>query len=149
MNDDLLSGLPGDFDFVDLTHPFVGMPVWPTHPPFEQRRASSLEAGDVSNNHALCLSEHTGTHFGAPLHFIRGGRSIADVPVRRFFGRVATIGASDLAPDGELGVACLLDFEARHGMIAGRRRRYGNRGGNGLGLGDQFCGTGVRHDATT
>jgi kynurenine formamidase len=118
MNRDILNVFEGDFDYVDLTHPLrVGMPVWPGHPPFEQRRVSSLENGDLSCNHAVCLSEHLGTHFDAPLHFIRGGRSIAQVPVQRFFGRLATIDARDQAPDSAVGVERLLHFEAKHGAI--------------------------------
>ena len=118
MKQDIFRGLEGDFDFVDLTHPLrVGMPVWPDHPPFEQRKVSSLENGDLSCNHALCMSEHTGTHFDAPLHFIRGGRSIAEIPVQRFFGRLATIDARDQAPDSEVSVERLLRFEAEHGAI--------------------------------
>jgi kynurenine formamidase len=118
MSPDILNAFEGDFDYVDLTHPLrVGMPVWPDHPPFEQREVSSFENGDLSCNHALCLSEHTGTHFDAPLHFIRGGRSIAEVPVQRFFGRLATIDARDQAPDSEVGLVRLLQFEAEHGVL--------------------------------
>jgi kynurenine formamidase len=118
MNRDVLDVFEGDFDYVDLTHPLrVGMPVWPDHPAYEQRRVASLERGDRSCNHALCLSEHTGTHFDAPAHFILGGRTIASVPVRRFFGRLATLEASDQAPDSEVGIDRLLEFEARHGAI--------------------------------
>lgn len=118
MSQDILRAFDGAFDFVDLTHPLrVGMPVWPDHPPFEQRKVSSLESGDLSCNHALCLSEHTGTHFDAPLHFIRGGRSIGEVPVQRFFGRLATIDASDLGPDSEFDPGRLERFEAAHGVL--------------------------------
>jgi arylformamidase len=118
MADEGWPDMDGRFDFVDLTHPLrVGMPVWPTHPPFEQRRISSLESGDASCNHALCLSEHTGTHFDAPLHFFRGGRSIAAVPVCRFFGRLATIDLRDAPPDSEVGAERLLAFETSHGSL--------------------------------
>lgn len=108
----------GDFDLVDLTHPLrEGMPIWPTHPKFEHECLSSLERGDESCYYALCLGEHTGTHVDAPLHFVRGGRSIAEIPLQRFFGRLATIDARDAAPDSEVTVERLLAFEARHGAI--------------------------------
>lgn len=108
----------GDFELVDLTHPLrEGMPIWPTHPKFTHERLSSLEHGDASCYHALCLGEHTGTHLDAPLHFVRGGRSIADIPLQRFFGRLATIDGRGAAPDSEVSVAQLLDFESRHGAI--------------------------------
>ncbi|GGE05779.1 cyclase [Aureimonas endophytica] len=103
---------------VDLTHPMrPGMPVWPTHPPFCQEVAESYERGDVALNHALCLSEHSGTHFDAPLHFIRGGRSIDRMPPERFFGRMAVIDARDAAPCEAIGTERIAAFEAGHGPI--------------------------------
>lgn len=109
----------GHFNFIDLTHPMrEGMPVWPTHPPFCQEVVESYDHGDVACNHSLCLSEHSGTHFDAPLHFIPGGRSIADVPVRQFFGRMATIDARDREPCETVGVERILAFEDEHGLIA-------------------------------
>ena len=105
-------------ELVDLTHPLrPGMPVWPTHPHFCQEMVESYDRGGVACNHALSLSEHTGTHFDAPLHFIRGARAIADVPVERFFGPVVTIEAADLAPRTALGPERILAFEDAHGPI--------------------------------
>ena len=107
-----------DLDYVDLTHRMrAGMPVWPTHPHYCQEVVESFDRGDVACNHALCMSEHTGTHFDAPLHFVPGGRSIADVPVERFFGRMVTIDARDTPPATGLGPEAIHDFEARHGAI--------------------------------
>jgi kynurenine formamidase len=103
---------------VDLSHPMAnGMPVWPTHPPFRQTPMSRFEDGDISLNHLLALSEHTGTHIDAPAHFVPGGASIAEVPLERFFGRMVAIDASDMAPDTELGPERILAFEAAHGPI--------------------------------
>ena len=114
----ILPPAEGDFELVDLTHPLrEGMPIWPTHPKFTHERLSSLERGDASCHHALCLGEHTGTHLDAPLHFVRGGRSIAEIPLHRFFGRLATIDARGAAADSEVSVAQLLAFESRYGAI--------------------------------
>ena len=108
-----------DLDPIDLTHRMrAGMPVWPTHPHYRQEVVESFDRGDVACNHALCMSEHTGTHFDAPLHFVPGGRSIADVPVDRFFGRMVTIDARDTPPATALGPEAISDFEAHHGAIA-------------------------------
>ena len=108
-----------DLDPIDLTHRMrAGMPVWPTHPHYCQEVVESFDRGDVACNHALCMSEHTGTHFDAPLHFVPGGRSIADVPVDRFFGRMVTIDARDTPPATALGPEAISDFEAHHGAIA-------------------------------
>lgn len=107
--------------FIDLTHPMTeGMPVWPTHPPFCQEVVESYDRGDVACNHALCLSEHSGTHFDAPLHFIKGAKSIAEIPVPQFFGRMATIDARDCLVCEAVGPQRILDFEERHGPIQAR-----------------------------
>jgi arylformamidase len=106
------------FSFIDLTHPMTeGMPVWPTHPPFCQEMIESYDKGDLACNHALCLSEHSGTHFDAPLHFIKGARSIAEVPLQQFFGRMATIDARDCAPCEAVRVVRIQQFEQQHGPI--------------------------------
>lgn len=102
---------------IDLTHPMRnGMAVWPGHPVFRQRPVSRLEDGALSCNHALEMSEHSGTHFDAPAHFIAGGATIDAIPVERFFGRLATISAP-LASDSEVEAALITDFEAAEGPI--------------------------------
>jgi arylformamidase len=106
------------FRFIDLTHPMKeGMPVWPTHPAFCQEVIESYDSGDVACNHSLCLSEHSGTHFDAPLHFIRGAQSIAEISLEQFFGRMATIDAKDCAPREAVDIDRILAFEDSHGPI--------------------------------
>jgi kynurenine formamidase len=106
------------FTFVDLTHPMkADMPVWPTHPRFCQEVIESYDNGDVACNHSLCLSEHSGTHFDAPLHFVKSGSSIAEIAPRQFFGRMATISALDARPCEAVGVARIQVFEESHGQI--------------------------------
>jgi kynurenine formamidase len=105
-------------DFIDLTHPMkAGMPVWPTHPAFCQEVVESYERGDVACNHALCLSEHSGTHFDAPLHFVPDGESIEEIAVSRFFVRMATINAQDCRPCEAVDLDRIIEFEERHGAI--------------------------------
>jgi arylformamidase len=107
------------FERIDLTHKLEnGMPVWPDHPSFRQEIHSSFANGDIACNHSLSLSEHSGTHFDAPLHFVPGARSIDAVPLDRFFGRLLTVSASDAKPATELAPDRLLAFEAEHGAIA-------------------------------
>lgn len=102
---------------IDLTHPMkTDMAVWPGHPVFSQTAVSSLQAGDIACNHALTMSEHSGTHFDAPAHFIAGGTTIDAIPVERFFGRLATIPVL-ATPDTEIGPEVLTAFEAAHGPI--------------------------------
>jgi kynurenine formamidase len=104
---------------IDLTHPLaLGMPVWPTHPRFCQEVVESYERGDVACNHALGMSEHTGTHFDAPLHFVPGAEGIDAFDPRRFFGRMARIDARDARPREAVGVERLQAFERAHGSLA-------------------------------
>jgi arylformamidase len=102
---------------IDLTHPMGnGMAVWPGHPEFAQRAVSSFAAGDIACNHALQMSEHSGTHFDAPAHFIDGAATIDTVPLPTFFGRLATL-SPVVDPDSEVGPDAILAFEAAHGPI--------------------------------
>ncbi len=102
---------------IDLTHPMRnGMAVWPGHPTFSQRAVSRLEDGDIACNHALEMSEHSGTHFDAPAHFIQGGATIDSIPVERFFGRLATI-AAPVAPDSQVPPSLITAFEAANGPL--------------------------------
>lgn len=102
---------------IDLTHPMRNlMPVWPDDPAFEQRSVSEIGAGAISCNHALAMSEHCGTHFDAPAHFIAGGAAIDEIPLPRFFGRLATIKAQ-VPPDSAVGPELILAFEAAQGPI--------------------------------
>ena len=112
-------------DFIDLTHPMkAGMPVWPTHPAFCQEVVESYERGDVACNHALCLSEHSGTHFDAPKHWITG-KDFPDgatdtIPVKNFVAPVNVIDCSkESAADSDflLTVDHIKDWEAEHGAI--------------------------------
>ncbi len=108
----------GDMTLVDLTHTLTpAMPVWPTHPLFCQEVIESYDRGDVACNHAIGMSEHTGTHFDAPLHFVRGGGAIDSVSLHTFFGRMAKIDARDCAPNEAVGVDRIKAFEATHGVI--------------------------------
>lgn len=102
---------------IDLTHPMRnGMAVWPGHPTFSQRSVSRLEDGDIACNHALEMSEHSGTHFDAPAHFIAGGATIDTIPLDRFFGRLVTI-AAPVPGDSEVPADVITAFEALHGPI--------------------------------
>ncbi len=103
---------------IDLTHPLRNdMPVWPGHPVFQQTVVSSFEKGNTAGNHSVCLSEHTGTHFDAPYHFVPDGRTIDRVPLERFFGRLLTIDATAQVADSDLPPGAILAFEAAHGPI--------------------------------
>ena len=117
---DLASGVPvGELlvgtRVVDLAHPVrQGMPVWPGHPPLERSTVSSLAHGDVSEVGKLHLGEHLGTHVDAPVHFVSGGRDIADPAWVQPLRRLATVTAADPT---RLTAADVERFETRHGQL--------------------------------
>ena len=103
---------------VDLSHPMEnGMPVWPGHPEFLQKKVASFENGDIACNHSLGLSEHSGTHLDAPAHFVPGGASIDAIPLERFQVPLAVLHPTDIAPDSELPAQAILDWEDTHGQL--------------------------------
>ena len=94
-----------------------GIPFWPTHPRFKMEQVSSLEEGKESSYHSVCLSEHTGTHFDAPSHFVLGGATITDIPITKFFGRVAMIDVVGQEPNSQLPTTKILNFERQQGKL--------------------------------
>jgi len=71
----------------DLSQPYyVGMPHFPTHPPFLYGLAKAHgdfvgEAGQSSASESLGLGGHVGTHIDALCHFSQDGKLYGDVPV--------------------------------------------------------------------
>lgn len=115
----LTKAFGSDLLLVDLTHSLTSeVPVWPTHPFFCQELIESYDRGDLACNHALGMSEHTGTHFDAPLHFVKGAVGIDAIGLQTFFGRMAKIDARDCAPCEAVSIERIRAFEAMHGEIA-------------------------------
>lgn len=81
------------FEMVDLSHSFyTGMPKWPAHESFSQRRTALYEHGSYHN--MLAVHEHSGTHIDAPAHFVREGewhKFLDELPLSSFFGRSVKI----------------------------------------------------------
>lgn len=119
-------------DWIDLSHTLEeGIPAWPTHARFSSTPYESQELGDVATHHGLTISEHTGTHMDAPLHFVSEGPAhygTDEIPLERLAGRAATIEATDLGAGDVLGTDLILAWEEEHGPIEPGDRvlvRYG------------------------
>jgi kynurenine formamidase len=127
----LLSTLES-FEIVDLSHTLEeGIPAWPTHARFGQTLYESYELGDVALHYGLSMSEHTGTHMDAPLHFIPEGPAhygVDEIPMDRMVGRAATVDATGLEPGGLIDVDLIKGWEQKYGPIEQGDRvlfRYG------------------------
>jgi kynurenine formamidase len=98
----------GGYEWIDLSHTLEeDIPAYPTHARFGMTLYESYEYGDAARHYGLTLSEHTGTHMDAPLHFIPEGSAhygTDEIPLDRLAGRAATIEATDLGAGDLLDV---------------------------------------------
>ena len=74
---------------------YTGMAYWPDNPPVEIDYALSFDRGDAANLSKLSMGAHTGTHMDAPLHFLKDGTSIDQMPLTATMGRARIIEISD------------------------------------------------------
>jgi arylformamidase len=72
-----------------------GMAHWPDNPEIRVDRMLDMEKGDVCNVSVLSMGSHTGTHMDAPLHFIRGARSLDKMPLDATIGPARVIEIKD------------------------------------------------------
>ena len=122
----------GKTKVVDLTHTLdPDFPVIILPPEFGQCARFRMEEiscydhrGPAWKWHNISMSEHTGTHFDAPAHWISGrdlpNASVDEIDVKNFIGPICVIDCSDGAnqnDDFELTIDIIKDWEAIHGAI--------------------------------
>ncbi|HLF37430.1 MAG TPA: cyclase family protein [Anaerolineales bacterium] len=67
------------------------IPVWPGDAPVRLERTQSMDDGAHANVSRFEAGVHVGTHVDAPLHFIRGGRSVDSIPLKSLIGRAYVV----------------------------------------------------------
>jgi arylformamidase len=72
-----------------------GMVHWPDNPPVSIERALNIEYGDTANVSKISMGVHTGTHMDGPLHFVREGKGLDEMPLDATIGRARVIEISD------------------------------------------------------
>lgn len=88
---------------VDLTALVTDkMPVFPGDPHYRKEWHTYYESYPVCCS-ILTLGPHTGTHVDAPLHFIKGGQSIDQMPIETFTGRALCIDCRSVS-QGDIAV---------------------------------------------
>jgi arylformamidase len=100
--------------WIDVSAPIdpATTPVYPGNAPIKLDFALQLAKGDHVTLSSYTLGAHTGTHVDAPMHFIKGGASLDQIPLDRFIGPVRVI---DCSPDALLIDAAELNKHAWHG----------------------------------
>jgi arylformamidase len=72
-----------------------GMVHWPDNPPVHFERMLDIDRGDVCNVSKFSMGSHTGTHMDAPLHFVRGGKGLDEMPLDATIGPARVIEIQD------------------------------------------------------
>ncbi|NEU30707.1 cyclase family protein [bacterium LRH843] len=107
-----------DVQVIDLSHTLEEqIPAWPAHASYSHMVVETYKKGDQACHYELKMSEHTGTHIDSPLHFIDGGKSIANIPISTFSGRAKTIHATTINPLGLLTQEEIVKWEGQNGGI--------------------------------
>jgi kynurenine formamidase len=126
---DLVAALrTGSVQVIDLTAPLhSGTPILALPPPFANASAFGLteishydERGPAWYWNDIRTSEHTGTHFDAPVHWVTGrdGEDIAQVSPARLLAPAAVLDFSaESDPDFLLEVEHIRAWEAEHGEL--------------------------------
>jgi arylformamidase len=78
---------------IDITVPLhEGMEkASPSFEGFRLKWDVRIERGDGRNRSTISMESHVGTHVDAPLHFIRNGKSIDEMPIENLFGSAEVI----------------------------------------------------------
>lgn len=113
-----------DRKLLDLTYPFDEQTiVWPTNKPFtwEKKSWGMTAAGYWYASGDFTMSEHSGTHIDAPIHFGRGKQALDEIPLQKLVGPAVVIDvvkSVELDRDYRLTVDDILAWETAHGRVA-------------------------------
>jgi arylformamidase len=72
-----------------------GMVHWPDNPPVRIERTLSIDHGDAANVSEISMGAHTGTHMDGPIHFVREGKGLDEMPLTATIGRARVIEIQD------------------------------------------------------
>ncbi len=97
---------------IDLTHDITHqMPVFPADPAVGVLRHHDYQNGYFVSQ--VIFGTHTGTHIDVPIHKIKGGRPVDQVPIDRFVGRAFVMDLTALKPLEEITRKHLEPFASR------------------------------------
>ncbi len=109
-----------DYEVVDLTHVISpGIPIWPGDPKPTIKPIATVEKDGYFLNE-FSIGEHSGTHFGAPAHFVSGGKTVDEIQADLLIIPAVVIDISQKCrtnPDYALTVNDVLNWEKENGRI--------------------------------
>lgn len=65
--------------------------LWPGIPPVKFEKIKSINRGDMVNDTVMHANVHAGTHIDAPLHFIKDGKSVERIDLKKFLGEAYVV----------------------------------------------------------
>lgn len=71
---------------IDISQEIFSCRVYPGDPAPQKETLCSMEKGELYNLSAFSMCAHNGTHIDAPAHFIRGGKTVGELPADVFTG---------------------------------------------------------------
>lgn len=108
---------------VDLTYPFDEHTIaWPTNKPFTWKKTSwgKTAGGYWYASGDFAMSEHSGTHMDAPIHFGQGRHTLDAIPLQQLIAPAIVIDvtrAVEKERDYRLAVTDIVTWEQHHGRI--------------------------------
>lgn len=94
---------------VDLSYPIKSHFRWTLRTEFR----SSHTTGDLFQTTALTISCHAFTHVDAPVHFLPGGRHIAELSLEQWMGEAAVVDLTHIGANTEV-TGAVLERQAQH-----------------------------------
>lgn len=116
-----LAPLLRDRTFTDLTHAFhPGQPRFAAFPDETREALFDMEKGDGFTAHRYSIVGQWGTHVDPPSHFVRGGRTLDQIPVQEMMLPLVILDISQRVRTDEDATPTLSDvktWESRNGNI--------------------------------
>jgi len=82
--------------WIDISVPLRDEMVhWPGDPPVSIKRVKDITKGDTTNLSVISMGAHSGTHVDAPIHFVKQGQGIDNIPIDTLVGRARVIEIRD------------------------------------------------------
>ncbi|MBU8866475.1 MULTISPECIES: cyclase family protein [Paenarthrobacter] len=107
--------------YTDLTHAFhPGQPRFAAFPDESREALFDMEKGDGFTAHRYSIVGQWGTHVDPPSHFVRGGRTLDQIPVEQMLLPLVVLDISDRVSKDEDATPTLADVQAweeRNGHI--------------------------------
>ncbi|MBY5991230.1 cyclase family protein [Ferrimonas balearica] len=109
--------------WVDLTHNFSAQAIyWPTADSFEKTTVFDgvTDKGFYYSAFNFRAAEHGGTHIDAPVHFAKGRRGVADIPLEQLIGPGVVIRIANRLGESrnyQITVEDLTRWEAQNGPL--------------------------------